>query len=282
MDSPPPFISLSSLNPKLSANKSSAHEPALDARLREMTTNAERELRRSGMNSAQIAHYWRSMGTSYQRVDEIALLRNIVRSTDFGPMQTVCEVGMNAGHSATAMLDGQAGTQQLVEFDLMTFPYSNATRDVLERRYPGRTHFFAGRSQLLIPLYAARARLERRLPLCDLWFIDGDHETGAILDMRAALNVSRDGAIIVADDCSRKHPRVVAAWRSLIADGFIHDAWNHSGYTKGWCVGRFRRDEAQLRRLTLGFERAARIPLDPISSMYWRVCTSRGYCAPHR
>ena len=60
-------------------------------------------------------------------------------------MDTVCEVGMNAGHSATTLLHGLQ--TRLIEFDLMALPYSNATVRLLEARYPGRIHVFPGRSQ---------------------------------------------------------------------------------------------------------------------------------------
>lgn len=217
--------------------------------LKRMTSIAEQELiasNRSYFTPHNLRKYWNGMGHSAQvgRIgNEIALLRRVVTSTSHGPMQTVCEVGMNAGHSATALLEGLSTT--LIEFDMFAFPYSNAVRNELSKRNPGRTRFFQGNSFKEIPRYASN-RVDLGLPLCDAWFVDGDHEAGANLDLRHALNVSRDGAIIIADDCSSKHKKVQNAWRSLINEGHIREHWNVSGSMKGWCVGRFERDEARV------------------------------------
>ena len=82
---------------------------------------------------------------------------------------------------------------------------------------------------------------------------------------QAAVNTSRDGALIVADDCSLL-PRhnvggqgVMAGWRAMVERGHIFDHFQRdvpspSG-VKGWCVGhvvRRRGDSAQLSR---GFSR---------------------------
>ena len=238
-----------------------------------MTANANHELRKDNFTAAQIEHWWKNMGHSAQRLDQIALLRTIVSSKALGPMRTVCEIGMNAGHSATTLLEGQQTV--LIGFDLFTLPYSLATRRVLSEHYPNRTHYFHGRSQEEVPRYASR-RNALGFPLCDLWLVDGDHERGAILDMRAALNLSRDGAVIVADDCSSKHWRVQQAWLSLINDGFIYDAWNTTDRSKGWCVGRFRRDESRLHLLSQHHNYYRLRNVDPVSMAYWELpCDAR-------
>ena len=256
---------------------SSYVDPALTTRLHEMTAIAEHSLRvRHNWNKQQIAKWWMGMGNSAQKSAEIAMLRSMVNTTDStGPIRTACEVGMNAGHSATALLEGLETV--LVTFDLMILPYSNATRAALQERYPGRIHFFGGRSQVQVPHYAAVARQQLGLPLCDVWFIDGDHENGALFDMLAALNVSRDGAMMVADDCSPKHPKVQSAWRTLVDGGLIYDSWNRtmSHGMKGWCVGRYKRSEHNDAWLANGLSkkmpRAHSLRLDPVSSKYWQA-----------
>jgi hypothetical protein len=256
------------------SDSGSTVEPSIAARLKAMTTLAEHGLARDGMNKGQIEHWWLGMGHSAQqakgRPSEIALLHRIVTSTDAtGPVRTVCEIGMNAGHSATAMLEGLQTT--LVEFDLFTLPYSNDVLNALKHRYPGRVHAFAGPSAQQVPRYASTYRHERRLPLCDVWFVDGDHHFGAKWDMIAALNVSRDGAVIVADDCSPKHPLVQQSWARLINLGLIHGSWNWTGTMKGWCVGRYHQDIPRLQKLLFSPEQANRIKMgDPISAAYWR------------
>ena len=249
-------------------------EPAIAERLKAMTKIAEHTLAADGMSHGQIEHWWSGMGHSAQqargRPSEIALLRHIVMSTDAtGPVRTICEIGMNAGHSATALLEGLQTT--LVEFDLFTLPYSKDVLNALKDRYPGRVHAFVGPSALQVPLYASTYRHERGLPLCDVWFVDGEHFHGAWWDMIAALNVSRDRAVIVADDCSPKHPLVQQSWGRLVKLGFIHGSWNWTGIMKGWCVGRYHRDTARLQTLLFSPDQAKKLHMkDGISAAYWR------------
>ena len=223
----------------LRVQPSASLDATLLLRLRQTTEVAEQVLSSEGRD---ITRWWGNMGHSGQVGPEIALLRRLVTNQS---VKTVCEIGMNAGHSAVALLEGL--DTHLVEFDLLSLPYSNASRAALERAYPGRTQFFQGKSQIQVPLYADLVRRHMQPP-CDLWFVDGDHEHGAILDMRAALTVSSDGALLVADDCSTRHRKVMHAFRQLVEEGHLVDAWNstvhlpHPTGTKGWCVGRFRRD----------------------------------------
>ena len=159
------------------------------------------------------------MGHSGQVEEEIALLHSLSADKD---VRTVCEIGFNAGHSAVAMLEGHNHVA-LVEFDLLGMLYSKAAKKALEKSYPNRTRFFQGSSQMTVPQYAILVAADPvRNPPCDLWMVDGDHNTGALLDLRAAVNASRDGAVIVADDCTRKrHPHVVQSWRRMVSAGWV-------------------------------------------------------------
>ena len=174
---------------------------SLVRRLNETTATAERALLASGYERGP-SSWWANMGHSGQVLAEIELLRRLVNDSH---VKTACEIGFNAGHAAVALLDGLQ--TNLVEFDLLALPYSNASRAALEAAYPGRTRFIAGKSQVEVPKYAALVRQQLE-PRCDLWFVDGDHTHGTLLDMKAALSAASDGAIIIADDCSPKHKPV--------------------------------------------------------------------------
>ena len=152
-------------------------------------------------------------------------------------MKHVCQVGHNAGHSGVAMIDGLSTT--MASFDLFSLPYSKASQDSIDKRYPGRVKYFRGRSQTRIREYAVEVQ-EGRAPPCDLWFIDGDHWNGALLDMKAALTTSRESAIIIADDCTERHTLVMRAWRHMVDSGFIVHDYNETfrlpmpAGLKGW------------------------------------------------
>ena len=253
----------------------------LQKRLHETTAVAEailcanetQPLKRLPPRCNKAAKWWNFMGNSGQVREEIALLHDVASSARVSTgkaVRTVCEVGFNAGHAAVAMMHGLE--THLVEFDLLSLPYSQAAKAALEAAYPGRTRFYEGRSQLTIPQYAAHvaSRPGTHKP-CDMWMVDGDHWKGALLDMRAAVNASRDGAAIVADDCSARHPDVLKAWQTMVADGLIREDFRKEvvlpppAGNKGWCVGRAVRREGDHAQLSRGFEVANRLMIDPVS-----------------
>ena len=213
---------------------------------------AKRFAQRHGQLRQGRANRWwgKIMGNSGQADGEVALLHAAASREG---VRTVCEVGFNAGHAATAMLHGLE--TRLVEFDLLSLPYSQHARAAIEQRYPGRASFHEGRSQLTIPEYAAKVAADATAhPPCDLWMVDGDHWKGALLDMRAAVNSSRDGALIVADNCSSRHPLVIAAWRSVVSAGHVVELFKGGTRqggnvgVKGWCVGRVVRKAGDAAR----------------------------------
>lgn len=186
--------------------------------------------------------YFRRNGHSGQVPEEITMLRTVVNGNrPRGGVHTVCEVGFNAGHSATVWLDSL--DTKLKSFDLFRLPYSNASSSRLATVYPGRIEFFKGPSQVTVPQYISSVRGGTQ-PLCDVWFVDGDHNRAAPeVDLRNALQASAKGAVIIADDCSARFPAVQYAWRKLIKEGLIADMFNRTlvtpppGGLKGWCVG---------------------------------------------
>eukprot|EP00965_Chrysotila_dentata_P229676 6197311-Pleurochrysis_carterae.AAC.1 len=157
------------------------------------------------------------MGHSGQVPEEVAMLREVSSRPGIA---TVCEIGMNAGHSALCMLEGRK--TNLVEFDLFQLRYSNATARFLDALYPGRISFHPGSSLQTVPVYARNVTELGGAPPCDAFFIDGDHGHGApSKDLEHALRASSDDAVIVMDDCAPRFPQVVAAWQNATAAGLV-------------------------------------------------------------
>lgn len=130
-------------------------------------------------------------------------------------------------------------------FDVFRLPYSNASKKHIDELYPGRVRFFEGTSVQTVPRYVSEIRAGRE-PLCDVWFVDGDHSHGVpLIDMQNAIKSAAIGATIIVDDCTERFPDVLQAWRATLQTGVIADAFNHTltlpppAGLKGWCVGRY-------------------------------------------
>lgn len=190
-------------------------------------------------------------GNSGQVKQQIEMMRRVatggLADGQRTPIRVACEIGFNAGHSATVWL--HALSTQLKSFDVFVMPYANASAEYIRAKHPGRVEFFRGKSATTVPRFVEQVRAGAQ-PRCDLWFIDGDHGTcrscnrrAPAIDLANALDAATDGAIIIADDCTRRFPAVQAAWRDLLAAGRIDHAWNRTivapppGGLKGWCVG---------------------------------------------
>ena len=148
---------------------------------------------------------------------------------------------------------------KLHTFDLFRLPYSNASRVWIGSQYPGRVTFHHGRSQDTLPHFSSAVQAGRE-PKCDVWFVDGWHNQGGPLtDLKHALRTASDGATIIADDCTKRFPAVMSAWRTVLQWGQISGAYNFTidlpppGGTKGWCVGRYEprqeKVKSEIRRL---------------------------------
>ena len=133
--------------------------------------------------------------TGYVRELQIRRMIELVRQPG---LRTYCEVGLNGGHSAAAML--LANPELTVHsFDLLAWPYSEPVVRLLQLRFGHRFHVHAGSShETLLPWAEG---FKRNGSHCDLAFIDGDHgEAGAhqdFGDLRAALTPA---SRVVIDD----------------------------------------------------------------------------------
>lgn len=160
--------------------------------------------------------YKKAMGNSGQVPGEVATLEQlgIPRGQR---IETICEIGFNAGHSAAALLMHNNAT--LHEFDVMTLKWSRACLDEVERRYPGRVVLHKGDSKFTGRAFAEKVQRGQARP-CDIFFIDGLHSNPQVYwDFHTAVNATRPGGLIMADDTTALFKTVLKMWQMHTARG---------------------------------------------------------------
>jgi hypothetical protein len=115
------------------------------------------------------------------------------------PPSTYCEVGLNGGHSAVAILL-MLPYVQVHAFDLMMWAYSRPVTELLKQHFAERFELHPGNSLQTVPLFATNRTMRRR-DKCDLVFIDGNHQRAAVLkDLQHIHPVTSKGARVIVDD----------------------------------------------------------------------------------
>jgi hypothetical protein len=216
-----------------SASRGQRSNAALWAVLHEATRVAEGSLQEDPHQ------WWTKMGHTAQVPSQVSSLRSQLDEHPQLRSGTICEIGFNAGHSAVVWLEGTRA--RVVEFDLLTLPYSRQARRFVETRYPQRTAFHVGDSHATVPRYASLVG-NGTAPACDLWLVDGDHGIHSKSDFFHALAASHDGTAIIADDAGLLFPYVRKYWRIHVGIGSIVERSCTStqvrgGVEKTWCVG---------------------------------------------
>ena len=157
--------------------------------------------------------------------DGVASISRLLEALDSArpPPRTVCEVGVDAGHTSLLWLLG-APDAHVVAFDLG--PHVTRWAAVwLTRRFPGRYTLVLGDSVDAIPrFHAAQPDV-----ICDLWFIDGGHTRDvAAADAAAARAMARPGATVLFDDVTNDvmdgfgaHGGPLDVWLQLLESGAV-------------------------------------------------------------
>ena len=164
--------------------------------------------------------YQKAMGNSGQVPGEIAMLERLGIPRDGQRIvETVCEVGFNAGHSAAAMLLHNNAT--LHEFDVMSLKWSRACMAEIQRLYPGRVVLHEGDSKVMGRGFAKLVQRGKAKP-CDVFFVDGLHSNPQVFwDFYTAINATRPGGLIMADDTTAQFKTVLKMWQIHAARGDI-------------------------------------------------------------
>ena len=122
-------------------------------------------------------------------------LRRMVQLARAPAMGTYCEVGMNGGHSAVAMLHANPSLR-VHTFDIMFWNYSWPIAHLLRTLFGGRFTLHSGDSRDSVPAWAASHH-----GLCNLVLVDGDHTPlGAERDLRNLRAAAAPNATVVVDD----------------------------------------------------------------------------------
>lgn len=135
--------------------------------------------------------------TGYVREVQV---RRMVQLVTAPGVQTYCEVGMNGGHSASAML--QANPHVVVHsFDMMFWNYSWPVARFLKTAFGPRFVLHPGNSRQTVPQWAEELSATVDKAPCDVVLVDGDHSLqGAAADLRNFRALAKPGAPIVVDD----------------------------------------------------------------------------------
>ena len=112
---------------------------------------------------------------------------------DHPEIQTIGEIGFNAGHSSLAFLQARDDIH-VYSFDIMDHEYAKVGRDLIKMICPERFRLIEGDSRITVPLFY-RENPELKF---DLIFIDGDHSLFSVLaDIRNMNPFSHMNTILV-------------------------------------------------------------------------------------
>ena len=162
--------------------------------------------RRNGSVSINVgrAHSWQ---TGYVREVQLRRMVQLVREPH---VKHYCEVGMNGGHSVSAMLLANPSVKAHV-FDVMKLKYSWPVASLLEVSFRDRFELHAGLSGDTLPGWVADFA-GRNGSRCDLILIDGDHtEAGARADLKILRQVASPTTRFVFDDINMPPGRALAS-----------------------------------------------------------------------
>ena len=182
-------------------------------------------------------------------------------------ISTVCEIGFNAGHSATIFLEMNSRARY-IGFDMASLAWTNHQVDLVSRRYPGRFTLIRGNSFIKVPEYQ-RANPSVK---CDVWSIDGDHGKGVARDFESARTMASPTGLVLADDYTSNFPAILQTWNANQAQGNLQSLYCHEDERfywkkkKGWCLGRWlplTAKSAPPRSIQLDFLRARECGIAP-------------------
>ena len=201
-------------------------EPTLAALLEAISVHAEIDVPREG------AGWWTYHGHIAQVPNEV---QDFAAAAALPGINTICEVGFNAGHSAAVFLTANPHAT-FYAFDLMEYPYAERMVKYMKRIFGDRLHVVKGLSSDTLPWFRTQNIT------CDIFSIDGDHNyDGALRDFVQAVKIMSPGALLIADDVSPSAAGVLKAWEDLNAHGYVVnktcDSRDLGHWFKRWCIG---------------------------------------------
>ena len=179
-----------------------------------------------------------SQGNIYDVEDEVLFYMKVARRPG---IETICETGFNAGHSAITFLFANPRATY-IGFDLGDMQWSSASVGYVKAVFGDRFIYHKGKSvNTLNPEHMGGRR-------CDLLSVDANHHE-SYTDFKLGKEVSRANAYILADDFSSDCPLVPRDWGRAVNEGWIRTLEAHKdafkiqddegGYWKGWVLGQY-------------------------------------------
>jgi len=158
-----------------------------------MTKNANVKLAATGMDTQRIAQWW--LGNGHIGTERAQHMDYVKEMLSLGPgIKHICEVGLNAGHSAAIFLAVTAQHDAVYHsLDILEHVYSSSTIKLLKAVFGKRFALYPGDS-------AKTMVNSPDLKKCQIWSLDGNHGDGAVNDIRTALRISPDLKLIMTDD----------------------------------------------------------------------------------
>lgn len=170
-------------------------------------------------------------------IERFVALANSRDAPPSASWRRVCEIGLNAGHSAMTLLASNERVHY-VSFDMQSLAYSSAAVALLRRLFTSRVTFVAGDSSTTVAAYDG--------PACHILSIDGLHtynQTRA--DLANFWRIAAPAALVLADDVTPSFGGTTRAWREAVDEGFVTERGcvlaeeKVNGYDKGWCWGTY-------------------------------------------
>jgi predicted O-methyltransferase YrrM len=110
-------------------------------------------------------------------------------------IQSILEIGFNAGHSADTFLSHSLA--HVTSFDLQTRDYVQTAKEYIDQKYPSRHTLIIGDSVKTIPLYIKDHPNKK----FDLIYIDGGHtEEIAYADLMNCRELAHSNTLVIMDD----------------------------------------------------------------------------------
>ncbi len=110
-------------------------------------------------------------------------------------IQSILEIGFNAGHSADTFLSHSLA--HVTSFDLQTRDYVQIAKEYIDQKYPSRHTLIIGDSVKTIPLYIKDHPNKK----FDLIYIDGGHtEEIAYADLMNCRELAHSNTLVIMDD----------------------------------------------------------------------------------
>ena len=128
--------------------------------------------------------------TSKQKEQFINLL------SSYPKIETIYEIGLNAGHSASILINYAKGFKKFVSFDINQFPYTRLAADFFKKELKESFEFIEGDSLKTIPQFANKTQEK-----ADLIYIDGNHIFDFVfMDILNCKSCAHENTILWIDD----------------------------------------------------------------------------------